>query len=430
MEQKNASNKPANTFLQNEQQIRVLPPKNTTDVKQVASFIAGLMRLGRSMYKKEIADWQNARQMALSVEKPRRYYLYEVYRDVEIDMFFKGQVSQRINRIKNRHFRIVTKDGTVDKEKTKLLKKRWFKRFLRYSMESKFWGFNLTYFMIDEKTGKFECKKVCPEHVSPDESLILRSPYDMDGLRYDEGDPARYCIPIGEVEDLGLYESLALGYILKKHSWQSWDELEEKYGIPLMIAKTASEDREVQNEIVSWMEELGAASHGLFPMDTEIDVKDNISTDIYEIFNQKRKAINEEAAILINGQQESSNNTGSRAKTEALIQSTTDQITLDDKGDMEDIINDDLLPLLINTFKFPFSPDDRFEWDDADSLSLPDMADVFTKVDQMGFELDPKDVSEKLGVKILGKKIPATTTADPNKPPKDNPKPDPKTKRE
>lgn len=399
-------------FLSKEKMILRQPevPQNKTNLKQVAAFMAGMVKYQRSLWKKEMQDLFNARALALNIDNPRRYNLAQIYHDVALDMFFKAQVNLRINRIKNKKFKIVSKSGETDIEKTKLLKKRWFKQFLKFSIEAKFWGFRLPYIFVDQN-GQLSCKAVWPEHVAPEQGLLLRNPFDIDGYPFREAPLNTFCVPIGYPEDLGLYESLAYGFILKKHSWQSWDEFEELFGVPMRIAKTASQDKAVQEEILSWLEDMGSASYGLFPIDTEIELKENKQTDAFEVFDQKRKAVNEEAALLINGNAESSNNSGSRAKAEAILKNTTDQITEDDKGDCEDIVNDDLLPLLSLHFGFPFADGDRFEWDDADAVPIKDMADVLTKVSEMGFELDIADVSAKLGVKILGKKEPVVDPA-------------------
>ena len=381
-------------------------PKDKTNIKQVASFMANLIKYNRSLFKKELEDWEQARAMALSTDNPRRYFITQINRDISLDMFFKGMINQRIGRITNKKVKIVNANGEKDDAKTKLFeRKKWFKEFRKFAIEAKFCGYRLPYLFINEK-GKLCCKAVWPENVVPEQHLVLQNPFDTDGYDYTQPPLSNVCIGIGDPEDLGLFESLAMGYILKKHSWQSWDEFEERFSIPMIIAKTASEDAAVQNEILDWLSDLGAGGNALFPMDTEIDYKESKHVDAFQVFNEKRKALNEEAAILINGQQESSNNTGSRAKTEALIKNTTDQITEDDKSDVEAVVNDDLLPMLRQHFGFALDEGDTFEWDDADMLPIPEMAKVLEAVDKMGFELDAKDVSEKLGVKILGKKKP------------------------
>jgi hypothetical protein len=375
------------------------PPQKMTK-QAVASFIQTITRLQRSNWKKELEDWSYARVNARNVKYPRRYYLYQLYDDIKIDMFIRGQLNQRYQRIKNRKFKIVNAAGETDIEKTKLLNKKWFKNFMIYALNSKFYGYSLINLMVDPN-GNFTCSEIYREHVVPEDKLILKSPFDAQGVRFDEEPFKSFLIPVGDSEDLGIFESLAVGYILKKHSWQSWDEFEELFGIPIRWAKTASTDNDVQNEIKGWLEDMGQAAYGLFPMDTEIEIKENSKTDSFQVFNKKREAVNEEAAILINGQHESSNDSGSRAKSETIMNRTQDEITDDDKGDIRDVINDELLPRLAQFFGFPFLDTDKFEWDDAKQLPLKDLADIMKTVSDMGFKIDPDEISSKLGISVF-----------------------------
>src|SRR5690606_5264683 len=78
-----------------------------------------------------------------------------------------------------------------------------------------------------------------------------------------------YCFPTGRSGWLGLLDAAAPLYILRKHSWANWDQFEEMFGIPIRIAKTASQDKKVRAQISSWLKDLGSAAHAVFPQDTE-----------------------------------------------------------------------------------------------------------------------------------------------------------------
>lgn len=377
-------------------------PVNKANKQIVASFIQSITRMQRGQWKKELEDWQNARINALRIDFPRRFWLYQLYDDIKIDMFIRGQLDQRYKRIKNRKFKIVNAAGETDVEKTKLLKKKWFKKFIVHCMNSKFYGFALINLFFDANNN-FTCNEVFREHIVPEQSLILKSPFDAEGINFNDDAFKTFLVPVGETHDLGIFESLAVGYILKKHSWSSWDEFEELFGIPIRYAKTASTDKAVQDEIQSWLQDMGSAAYGIFPMDTELEVKENNKTDSFQVFNKKREAVNEEAAILINGQHESSNDSGSRAKSETIMNRTQDEITDDDKGDIQDVVNDELLPRLAQFFGFPFLPTDRFEWDDAEQLPIGELAKIMETVTKMGFTVEEDEIINKLGIKVKAK---------------------------
>ena len=379
--------------------------------KQVAAFITSLVRLQHSLYKKETADWIVARESALNITNPNRYLMYQFYKDIETDLFIKGQVSQRINRIKNRAIKVVSKTtGKVDDEKTKLLKnKKWFREFIRYAMESKFHGFSLIYFTLDAK-GRIKTKCVYREHVLPEKNLILKNPYDTTGIDFSKPPFVNSVIPVGDPESLGIYEELAIPYVLRKHSWASWDEFEELFGVPLRWINTPATDRQTLDTLEQFAITMGAANYAIMPGGAEMKIMEGRTQDAFNVFNEKRKAVNEEISIAINGHSEQINEKGSRGKSETIINNTQDEITINDKNDIITVINEDLLPTLNLLFGFKFTDDDEVQWDDTVSLEPKEQANIYKQVSDMGFELDPAEVSEVLSIKILGKKDKIDTT--------------------
>lgn len=381
--------------------------KNTA----VSAFLTSLVRLQHSLYKKETADWLVAREAALSLTNPRRYDLVQFYKDMETDLFIKGQVRQRINRIKNRAIKVISKTtGKVDEDKTKILKnKRWFREFIRYAMEAKFHGYSLIYFTVDAR-GRLVCKCVYRDHVIPEKTLIVKNPYDSEGINYTDPKFINSVIAVGDPESLGIYEELAIPYVLRKHSWASWDEFEELFGVPLRWINTPATDKKTLDALESFAITMGAANYAIMPGGAEMKIMEGRTQDAFNVFNEKRKAVNEEISIAINGHSEQINEKGSRGKSETIISKTQDEITIDDKNDIITVINEDLLPTLNLLFGFNFTEDDEVQWDDTVSLAPKEQAEIYKQVSDMGYELDPTEVSEVLSIKILGKKDKTDTT--------------------
>ncbi len=370
-----------------------------------------------SLYKKEIEDWQASRQMALQVYMPRRIRLYQLYLDARTDPFISGQWKNRVNRVTNKKFKIVSRTtGEEQPEKTAYFKKKWFRKFVSLSLESVLEGYSLIY--TNKLVGNQikEVELLYREHVLPEVGQIIFEQSDFEGPSYLEGELAKYCIGIGEPKDLGLLEKLVPLYILRKHSWQSWDQFEEMFGMPIRIAKTASTDKRVQAQISSWLEDLGSAGYALFPTGTDVEIKESTRSDAFGVFQEKRKACNEEIAILINGQFETSNNSGSKAKTKSVVESTQDEITLDDLQFLEFDINEELIPKMIALTGYDLTDDDVFEWDKSEVLKLMEKIQVYKTINDMGYELDQEEVSQTFGVKITGKKAPVVPPPNADEP--------------
>lgn len=376
-------------------------PKQEAMVKLISS----LMRLQMSLFRKEMDYFLSARMIALNTVLPNRYQLLQLYRDIELDLFIKGQANQRINRVKNRKFKIVNKKtGEIDDEKTKLLNKKFYKEFVRYAMEAKFWGFSLIYFTQDAN-GNPVTNLTWREHVLPDRNCILINPMDTTGIDFlNDARVKNFVIPVGDPKSLGLYENVAIAYFMRKHSWSNWDEFEELFGIPIRYLTTASTDKKVLDQLEMYMQTMGSANYGIFPQDSKLEVKEGRTQDAHQVFNEKRKAANEEIAFLINGHSEQSNDKGSRGKSETIIANTQAEITEDDKSDIADLINEYLLPKLANLFGMPFTEDDEFQWNDTQKLSPKEQAEIYKTVYDMGYEIDEESIEEALSVQIVGRR--------------------------
>lgn len=379
-----------------------LKPNNRKTVSDPATVMASIIRMQATLYKKEISNWLAAREASLNLLNPNHFLLYELYDYIKLDAMVYRQMQNRILRISNKSFNILTA-GVVNEEKTAMLRREWFQYLLKLGMESEFERYSLIYFEeIAEEVKKVSL--IYRDHVIPEKGIIVKQVHDQEGMSFHEPPISNYCIGVGYTDNnLGLLDKAAPLYILKKHSWANWDEFEEKYGIDIRVAKTSSNDPKVKKEIENWLRTMGSASYGLFPGDTELTILEKKNTDVYQVFNEKINAANKELAILFNGEFETSSDTGSRAKAETVIKSTSGEITKDDEKRMEYLVTDRVLPMLAS-FGYPFTPEDSFKFDNSEQLSAKDKAAIMTQVDSWGWELDKEQIQTELGIKVTGKK--------------------------
>lgn len=355
-----------------------------------------------SLYRKEIKDWKFARYHALATEQPRRKKLIDLYEDILTDAFIFGRSETRKLRISNKGFIIKNAAGEIDEKKTKLLQKSWFNQFIKISLESVYFGYSLVYpSELDENGYIKNISLVFRDHVVPETKEILQYPYDQTGVKFDQPPYNDWCLFINNEGFLGLLDKAAPLWIFKKHSWQNWDEFEEMFGIPIRTAKVASTDKRVLAEIDKWLKDLGSAAYGRFPEDVEIDIKESSSRDSFGVFNEKRKAANEELATLFDGHAETAKDSGSRAKSGSIIESTQDLITADDETRVQFIVNDLLIPFLIKR-GYPFSLDDVFEWNDNEKLSPKERLNIFLGVKKLGYKVKKEQIETELDVEIDG----------------------------
>jgi len=362
--------------------------------------LVSAIKAQRSLYRKEIIDWKNARAAALQPENPRRKLLIDLYEDILSDAFIFGITDTRKKRVSNKAFAITNAAGEVDEEKTKLLQKRWFNDFIKHAVDATYYGYTLLYPKELDKNGHIKkMSLVYRDHIVPEKTEILQNSYDTKGVDFTQAPYNKWTVWINHDQFLGLLDKAAPLWIFKKHSWQNWDEFEEMFGIPMRTAKVASTDPRVQAEVDKWLQDFGSSNYARFPEGVEFDIKESNSRDSFNVFNEKRKACNEELAFLIDGNSEGSKDTGSRAKSETIIDSTQALIALDDETSVRFIVQDELLPFLIS-IGYPFAEDDQFIWNENTKLSPKERLAIFKGVKDLGYRVKKEQIETELDVEL------------------------------
>lgn len=396
--------------------IKTETSSNSEDNK-VAGIMVNLIKQQRSLYSKSIADWLAAKQTARNPIFPQRVRLYDIYDDMMDDDFVYGLLyNQRIMPIINRANKIVAKDGKKDDKVSLLFQERWFDNVVQYILESKFFGHSLIYMksLVPGEPLTNEVELHPRRHVYQEFGLLKVWESDFEGISY-EADPVnKYVLSVGEKYDLGLLNKAVPLWIIKKHGWQNWDEFAERFGIPIIAIKTASQDKRVIAEIEEWARELSTGAYGVFPDDTNIEIKENSKTDAFKVFAEMIRMAQEGLAILFVGQTMTSMNGSSKSQAEVHA----DVATEIRRGDEKFIKYE--LAILINKLRqyhgWPIPEDYRFEWDVPEDVEA--LLNVFKVVNEMGFQLNSEEVSTRLGIKIDGVKAPIvlpSPNADPSK---------------
>lgn len=321
-----------------------LSARDTKDVKKVTQMMLDVIKHQKRLWRKEISDWQRARQLRYFREDPKNYLLQEVYDDIMLDGQLTGITQNRTFRTTNKDFIIVDKDGKKDDVCTSFIKnKTWFENFIQYTHESTYFGTQVLW--LKEVT-KGEIKKVeaLPRYnIIPDTKTFVADVYHTTGIDYTQF--PNYLVEVQMYDMIGLLEKAAPFTILKRHSWGSWDEFEELFGVPIRIAKIASHSETVKKEVSGWLEEMGSAPYGVFPLGTEIEIKENSKGDAFQVFFQKIKALREELSMLVLHQTMTTENGSSKAQG-TVHENTLQELIYSDEKKILSILNDQLLDIM------------------------------------------------------------------------------------
>lgn len=384
-------------------------PFNRAKNKEVENAVLKMVdtiKRQHSIYRKEIKEYLAARYLAEVPELPRQKRLQDLYDEIMRDPFIFGRAETRILRVSNKKLIIVNAEGIAQDEGSVLLQKGWARQLTKYNLASTYYGFTLPFVKeLDEHGMVKKVDMVYRDHIVPQTCEVLKSPEDREGVRFDEPPYDRWMYFVNVPHSLGLLDKAAPLYIFKKHSWQNWDEFEEKFGIPMRIAKVASTDKKVLNEIDKWLKDLGSSSFARFPEGTELDIKETSTTDAYNVFNEKRKAANEELATLFDGHSETEKKGGSHAKVRVIMEGTQDLITLDDEAFNLDIWNDEILPML-RELGYPFADGDRVAYDENVASTPEERLKIFTGVKKLGYNVQKEQIETELDVKLVDAPVP------------------------
>lgn len=388
--------------------------------KDKAKMVIELAEITQRLTQKDIRGWRRAWQTAIDVENPRRAALLNIYTDIDID----GQVTAAMEQVQNtvlaRSFKIAdTKSGKEKPDLTELLEAKWFKDFVKFVLATRYWGHSLIQLgdviTVGNKLRLSNVMVVPRQHVVPEFGLLLKDPNDefKAGIKYREGKIADWVVEVGTPKDLGLFLKLAPQAISKKNMLAFWDQFGEIFGMPIRIGKTSSNNPRDNARMEKMLAEMGAASYALFPLGTEVEIKESSRGDAYNVYDKRIERANSEIAKAILTVTMTMDN-GSSMSQSKVHESMFENVVEAQADTVKDIVNNELLPKL-RLLGFPFGENDTMEWDSSVDYS-PEQQTANERMILENFEVDPKYFEEKYGIKITGKKErPAFQFADQKK---------------
>lgn len=327
-----------NAFNKNVKLSKVTP-KN---IESVTKTMVDIIRRQKRIWRKELNDWQAARIHRHNVDFPNNYYMQEVYDDSMMDGHLTAVTGNRTLRTTNKNY-IFTIDGKKDDNLTALIKdKQWFEIAKEEAHISTYRG-GICLFIKSYLPGDIKIIEPIPYGLYIPELKQIKNDFVGKGIDITMFDDILLHAQL--YDHIGLLEKAFPYTCLKRHSWGSWDEFEELFGIPIRIAKIASQSEQVKNEVAGWLEEMGSAPYGVFPIGTEVEIKENAKADSFNVFYQKIKALDAEMSKLVIHQTMTTENGASKAQGN-VHENTLGEIVKADEKKILSWLNDVLIPVM------------------------------------------------------------------------------------
>lgn len=373
------------------------------DRAAVKRTVVDLQRTTDALTKKDLGDWRAAWQMAINIDNPQRVRLYDLYRDVDIDLHLSGCVGQRMGFVLARSFKLEKADGSTDDEAVKLFDAPWFKQFLMQTLSSRYWGYTLIELgdVVLNEDGKrmyTETKIVPRKHVLPEFGVVVRQVGEdaKAGIDYRADNLKDWYIEVGSADDLGLYLKAATQTIPKKNALGFWDTFSEIFGMPMRIAKTTTRDDKERAKMEKMMEGMGAALWAVVQEGTEIEVVENSRGDAYNVYDRRIDRANTELSKLILHQTMTIEDGSSLSQSQTHLE-VFNHLVEQDCDMLRDIINNRLLPRMV-LHGFPVQGL-SFEWDYSVDYT-PEQQLAYEQMVLNNYEVDGAYFSEKYGMPV------------------------------
>ncbi|MDX2304622.1 MAG: DUF935 family protein [Microscillaceae bacterium] len=306
--------------------------------------LINIVKRQKWLYTVDIEHWRFAQEESLDVFRPRRITLQEVYFDCLLDAHMRAVMQSRVLNVLNTPWHIVNEDRERDEQLTRLLKKKWFFKFLRYAMESVFHGYSFIH--LDVRQGLIQDVLLIErENCVPDFFSILPDVNGDEMISISLPPYSDLYLMIGSSE-LGILLECAPYAIFKKNGIRLWSQFQELFGIPYRVGKYRGTDKNVMDRMEQHLREMGSAGWGLFPQGAEIEFIETSKGDAYNVFLSGIEFADKQISKRVLGQTMTTENGSSLSQSE-VHERKEGNITTADLRMVEFEINDNLFAKLI-----------------------------------------------------------------------------------
>ena len=310
----------------------------------------------------EMQNLKIAVLQAQDVDSPDRTLLYSIYEQIAKDSHYLSQYRTALFTVQQSPF-IIYQNKTENEDLKELFDKEWFTRFVKYVLDSEFWGHSLIELsnIIDNQFSK--ATLINRYHVIPEfGSVKIRFDDDIDSaIPYRPNLTNWQLLEVGDNFDLGLLEIIAREVIWKTYSKGDWSQFIEKYGMPLLSIRTDTQDPREIAKMQDFGENFGSAGYILAAKDDEIDiVQGRQGSGDSDLFNSFIAECKDAISMLVNGQTGTSDEksyVGSAEVHERIL----NKYTLARLERIQRFVNDKLIPFLnywgynLNDVKFQYT---------------------------------------------------------------------------
>jgi phage gp29-like protein len=366
------------------------------------------VRKAISQTRRDIADLQRARTLALAAANPKQYLLQDIYTIISDDAHLTSQINNRKEQTIAAGFEMRTTDKKTDAKMTDILNELDFIQDLfGYILDSENFGYSLVELSVEDNMPKVEL--IPRRNVVPDFGRFYPDTSFDNFLEYRQAKEYKHWLLEFNSGHLGILNKSVPHALFKKFAQSCWSELCEIYGIPPRVMKTDTRDPQMLNNAENMMRDIGAAAWFIIDTTEEFEFAQGVNTN-GDVYNNLIRLCNNEMSMLISGAvvgQDTKNGNESKEKVSMEI---TDKLVQSDKRMVEVYMNSLVIPALYRIGWIPATTS-KFKFTAAEDLDR--LFDMTVKV--MPYKkVSDKWVKEKFGIEVTGERFESTQPTEPD----------------
>lgn len=378
--------------------------------------------------KQDVQTWRDAMTEAENAWYPHRVKMQRMYLDTILNGHVFACMDARIKMTMLKNYKVVTPSGEVDEKTTALFKSGWFRKYMRYALESKGFGYSLVYLgdLIQDSFPQLSIVKRF--NISPDRLNVTQFVYSISGVDFTQPPFADWHIWAPTPSDVGVSE-VGYGYLYKvafyeiiaKNVISQNTDATELFGMPLRVGKTNKAEESAERAIFEQaLAEMGSAGYLLMDANgdsVELVESAKLGTG-YKIYESLEQRCEKKISKIILGHADALDSVpgklGGQDQEDSPVNRALDNTCTVDMNDLMDLTNDQLIPKLRNLGfnipqgnKFIFDNNEELEEvrekeDDANTKT----ATIFQTIKNAGGDPDWNYFTERTGIPVVKSEIP------------------------
>ena len=342
----------------------------------------------------DINKYISSIKAAQGIDFSRRSRLYDMYESAFLDLHLDGVVDKRLRGVTRLPIEF-QRDGEPDEEINRQLASPWMKELRQDIILSKFWGFSLLQFYLDEE-GCIHYDLIPRKHYDPIHRILLRQQNDTSGTPIEEYENMVF---VGKERSLGMLSVLMTAVLYKRNNIGDWAKFCEIFGIPIRKYTYNAGDEVTRNRLLKDATTQGVGAVYITPAESGLELIEagnkSGSSELYEKFTDYwDRAIS--IRVLGNTLTTDASSTGTQALG-TVHKEVEDEMTEDDCSTILDTLNYYILPVFAN-LGFNVAGGE-FVYAKREEIDPQQRADLYLKAKQLGLPLDDDEIYETLGIR-------------------------------